>query len=71
MPLIKIDGVVALGRATVSPAVVVELLERHIPLSFLTVNGRYLGRLEPEMTKNIFVRKAQWQAAGNRNKPCI
>jgi CRISPR-associated protein Cas1 len=31
VPLIKIDGVVALGRATVSPAVVVELLERHIP----------------------------------------
>jgi CRISPR-associated protein Cas1 len=68
VPLIKIDGVVALGRATVSPAVVVELLERHIPLSFLTVNGRYLGRLEPEMTKNIFVRKAQWQAAGESEK---
>ncbi|WP_293133465.1 type I-D CRISPR-associated endonuclease Cas1d [Microcoleus sp. bin38.metabat.b11b12b14.051] len=64
VPLIRIDGVVVLGRATVSPAVVVELLEHHIPLSFLTANGRYLGRLEPEMTKNIFVRKAQWKAAG-------
>ncbi|MGQ4646190.1 type I-D CRISPR-associated endonuclease Cas1d [Lyngbya aestuarii] len=64
IPLIKIDGVVVLGRATVSPAVVKELLERHIPLSFLTGNGKYLGRLQPEMTKNIFVRKAQWQAIG-------
>jgi CRISPR-associated protein Cas1 len=62
--MIKVDGVVILGRATVSPAVVNELLERHIPLSFLTGTGRYLGRLEPEMTKNIFVRKAQWLAAG-------
>ena len=53
-----------LGRATVSPAVITELLERHICLTFLTENGRYLGRLEPEVTKNIFVRKAQWQAAG-------
>jgi CRISPR-associated protein Cas1 len=64
VPLIKIDGVVIIGRATVSPAAISELLERHIPLTFLTINGRYLGRLEPEVTKNIFVRKAQWQAIG-------
>ncbi len=64
VPLIKIDGVVVIGRATVSPAAISELLERHIPLSFLTITGRYLGRLEPEVTKNIFVRKAQWQAIG-------
>ncbi|MCL1467491.1 type I-D CRISPR-associated endonuclease Cas1d [Argonema galeatum] len=64
VPLIKVDGIVVLGRATVSPAVVNELLQRHIPLSFLTETGRYLGRLEPEMSKNIFVRKAQWDAAG-------
>jgi CRISP-associated protein Cas1 len=64
IPLIKVTGIVVLGRATVSPAVVHELLQRHIPLSFLTHTGKYLGRLEPEMTKNIFIRKAQWQAAG-------
>ncbi|MDJ0514798.1 MAG: type I-D CRISPR-associated endonuclease Cas1d [Trichodesmium sp. MO_231.B1] len=64
IPLIKVDGVVILGRATVSPQVVMELLSRQLPLSFLTKNGKYLGRLEPEMTKNIFVRSAQWKAAG-------
>lgn len=64
VPLIKVDGIVVLGRATVSTAAISEFLERHIPLSFLTDTGRYLGRLEPEVTKNIFVRKAQWQAAG-------
>lgn len=62
VPMIKVDGVVVLGRATVSPAVVMELLERKIALSFLTHTGRYLGRLEPELTKNIFVRAAQWKA---------
>lgn len=62
VPLIKVDGVVILGRATVSPAAVIELLERKLPLSFLTGTGRYLGRLEPELTKNIFVRSAQWKA---------
>jgi CRISP-associated protein Cas1 len=64
VPMIKVDGLVILGRATVSPAAVIELLERKIPLSFLTGTGRYLGRLEPELSKNIFVRAAQWKAAG-------
>ncbi|WP_204106256.1 MULTISPECIES: type I-D CRISPR-associated endonuclease Cas1d [Spirulina sp. CCY15215] len=64
VPLIKVEGVVALGRTTVSPAVVIELLERNIPLSFMRTTGKYLGRLQPEMTKNIFVRKAQWAAMG-------
>lgn len=68
VPLLKIDGVVVLGRATISPAAITELLERHIPLSFLTGTGRYLGRLEPELTKNIYVRSAQWQAAGESEK---
>lgn len=63
VPLIKVDGVVVLGRATVSPAALMELLERKIPLTFLTGTGRYLGSLEPPLTKNIFVRSAQWNAA--------
>jgi CRISP-associated protein Cas1 len=64
VPLIKVDGIVVLGRATVSPALVSELLQHKIPLSFLTDTGKYLGKLEPELTKNIFVRAAQWKAAG-------
>ncbi len=68
VPLIKVEGVVILGRATVSPALINELLERHIPLSFMTKTGRYLGRLEPEVTKNIFVRRAQWMAAGESHQ---
>lgn len=64
VPMIKVEGVVVLGRATVSPAALSELLERKIPLSFLTGTGRYLGRLEPPLTKNIFVRSAQWKAIG-------
>ena len=63
VPLIKVDGVVVLGRATVSPAALIELFERKIPLTFLTGTGRYLGSLEPPLTKNIFVRSAQWNAA--------
>jgi CRISPR-associated protein Cas1 len=33
IPFIHIEGVVVLGRATISPAVVDELMTRHIPLT--------------------------------------
>ena len=68
VPSIKVEGIVVLGRATISPAAIAELLERKIPLTFLTENGKFLGKLEPELTKNIFVRSAQWQAVGESEK---
>ncbi|MFP5269750.1 type I-D CRISPR-associated endonuclease Cas1d [Coleofasciculus sp.] len=68
VPLIKVEGLVVLGRATISPAALTELLERKIPLTFLTATGKYLGKFEPELTKNIFVRKAQWKAMGESEK---
>jgi CRISP-associated protein Cas1 len=68
IPLLKIEGVVVFGRATISPAAVIELLERKIPMSFMTRSGRFLGRLEPELSKNIFVRRSQWAAAGETPK---
>ncbi|MEA5503855.1 type I-D CRISPR-associated endonuclease Cas1d [Halotia wernerae UHCC 0503] len=64
VPLIKMDGLVVMGRASISPAAIAELIDKKIPLSFLTNNGKYIARLEPEMNKNIFVRTAQWKAAG-------
>jgi CRISP-associated protein Cas1 len=64
IPLIKLDAVVVMGRATISPAAIFELLQRKIPLTFLSDTGQYLGKLEPALTKNIFVRDAQWKAAG-------
>ncbi|MBW4616484.1 MAG: type I-D CRISPR-associated endonuclease Cas1d [Desmonostoc vinosum HA7617-LM4] len=64
VPLIKIDGLVVMGRASISPAAIAELINQKIPLTFLTTTGKYIARLEPEMSKNIFLRSAQWKAAG-------
>ncbi|NJO63473.1 MAG: type I-D CRISPR-associated endonuclease Cas1 [Richelia sp. RM2_1_2] len=64
VPLIKVDGVVIMGRASISPMAISELINHKIPLTFLTQNGKYIARLEPEMSKNIFLRNAQWKAAG-------
>ncbi len=68
VPLIKVEGLVVLGRATISPAALAEILERKIPLSFLSQTGKYLGKFESELSKNIFVRQAQWKAMGESEK---
>ncbi len=63
IPLLHVEGIVILGRVTISPAALIELLQRQIPMSYLTSSGRYLGRLEPELSKNVVVRTAQWGAS--------
>jgi CRISP-associated protein Cas1 len=68
VPLIKVDGLVVMGRASISPAAIAELIQHKIPLTFLTINGKYIARLEPEMSKNIFLRNAQWKAAGESDQ---
>lgn len=64
VPLIKINGLVVMGRASISPAAIAELINQKKSLTFLTNNGKYIASLEPDMGKNIFVRTAQWKAAG-------
>ncbi|WP_287129089.1 CRISPR-associated endonuclease Cas1 [Candidatus Cyanaurora vandensis] len=61
VPLLRVEAVLVYGRATVTPALVMDLLERRIPLTFLSVFGRYLGCLQPELNKNSPLRTAQWQ----------
>lgn len=68
IPLIKIDGLVVMGRVSISPMAISELINHKIPLTFLTQTGKYIARLEPEMSKNIFLRNAQWKAAGESSQ---
>ncbi|MGC9529161.1 MAG: type I-D CRISPR-associated endonuclease Cas1d [Candidatus Bipolaricaulaceae bacterium] len=63
LPLIKVDQLVLFGNITVTQAALQALLQRGADLVFLTSHGRYLGRLEPEFSKNGILRRAQYAAA--------
>jgi CRISPR-associated protein Cas1 len=63
VPLIKVSQVVVFGRVTVTAATVQSLLERHIPVCYLSQYGRYVGRIEPHLSKNSLLRSAQYRAA--------
>ena len=62
IPLIKVTQVILFGRVTVTPATVAVLMEHGIGLCYLSPYGRYIGRLEPEFSKNSLLRVDQWRA---------
>lgn len=63
IPLIKVSQVVLFGRVTVTAATVETLMEHGIGLCYLSEHGRYIGRLEPEFSKNSLLRVDQYRAA--------
>ena len=63
VPLIKIDQVVIWGRVTVTPSTVNSLLEHDVEIVYLSSYGKYIGRIQPEFSKNSILRKAQYRAS--------
>jgi CRISPR-associated protein Cas1 len=63
IPLIKVSQVLIFGRVTVTPATVATLMEHGVGLCYLSEHGRYVGRLEPQFSKNSLLRVEQWRAA--------
>ena len=63
VPMLKVSEVVVFGRVMVTAATLQALLDRHITVCYLSEHGRYLGRIEPALSKNALLRSAQYRAA--------
>ena len=57
----KLDQIVIMGMVNLSPHTIAFLLEEGIDTVFMTVNGRYRGRLISGFGKNIILRRLQFQ----------
>lgn len=68
VPLIKITQVVVSGDITITTSALHTLLESGIEVCFLSMYGHFRGRLSPPVSKNAFVRKAQYQAHADQTK---
>jgi CRISPR-associated protein Cas1 len=68
LPMLKVSEVVVMGRVTVTPYTVAALMERHVPLTYLTEHGRYIGRIEPAFSKNSLLRRAQYATAFDEHR---
>jgi CRISP-associated protein Cas1 len=62
VPLMKVEQVVVMGDSTVTTPALVALLEQNAEVCFCDFWGRFQGRLAPEVSKNVFVRTAQYRA---------
>ena len=68
VPLIHVEQVVVLARASITPSALWSLLEHGIDVAYLTTRGRYLARLQPAFSKNAPLRRAQYRAAFDPEK---
>jgi CRISPR-associated protein Cas1 len=62
VPLMKVEQVVVMGDSTVTTPALLALLAQNAEVCFCDFWGRFQGRLAPEVSKNVFVRTAQYRA---------
>lgn len=65
MPLEQLEEIVVVGNTTVTAPLVTELLARGIGIAYFSRSGEFLGKLVPEINKNVPLRWAQFRAAAD------
>jgi CRISPR-associated protein Cas1 len=58
----RLEQLVLMGHVELTPQVINLLCREQVPTVFLTVNGRYKGMLQPEESKNVFLRQKQFRS---------
>ena len=59
--IFNLEQVIIFGSVSLTPPVISHLLKRGIDTAFMTIHGRYLGRLQSPEGKNILLRKIQYE----------
>lgn len=65
--LFKLDQIVLFGNIFLTPAVVRHLLKEGIDTAFMSRRGKYLGRLQSALGKNIILRREQFRKMEDSN----
>ena len=63
VPVHTLDGIVCLGRVTVSTPLLAFCAERNVTVSFLNEYGRFLARLQGPVAGNVLLRREQYRRA--------
>jgi len=62
-PILALEAIVCLGRVTFSPQLLQLCGENDVALSFMSEQGRFLGRLQSPVSGNVLLRRQQFRAA--------
>lgn len=63
VPVHTVMSVVCFGRVSISPALMGLLAERGVATAYLTMNGRFLARVEGPVSGNVLLRRAQYRVS--------
>ena len=61
IPLLNIESIVTFGRSGASPALIQDCLENSRELTFLSPQGRFMGRITGTVNGNVVLRKTQYR----------
>lgn len=62
-PALKVDQVVVFGNALITPQAVDYVLKNNINVAYMSTSGRYRGCLQPPISQNLPLRRAQYELA--------
>ena len=65
--LFKLEQIVLFGNIFLTPSVIRYLLQEGIDTAFMTRRGKYLGRLQSALGKNIILRREQFRKIEDQN----
>jgi len=60
LPALKLQQIVSFGKINLTPAVIAFCFEQGADVAFLSMHGKYRGRLQPEMHKSAALRQQQY-----------
>ena len=65
IPIVQLDEVVIFGNGHITTQTMGYLLDKNIPVSFLSSRGKYKGKLQPPYAKDTLIRQQQFAVAAD------
>lgn len=66
IPVVNIEGIVTFGYMGASPGLMKLCAEHNVVLSFLSPNGKFIGRFQGPIKGNVLLRTKQWDLARDK-----
>ncbi len=68
VPVHTLDGIVCFGSVSMSPFLMHHCAENRVAVSFLSMHGKFLARIQGPVSGNVLLRREQYRAADDSEK---
>lgn len=67
IPIVNVEGIVTFGYMGASPGLMKLCMDNNVSLSFMTPQGRFIGRIQGATRGNVLLRKKQYALSEDEN----